>query len=74
MRAALNAAAAFAPSHTHALALPGGDDVLPAHWSDNFITMLPGETATLTLRTAERVAHVEATPYNDVPPSPAPGA
>ena len=47
--------------------------MLPAHWSDNFITMLPGETATLTLRTAERVAHVEATPYNDVPPSPAPG-
>jgi exo-1,4-beta-D-glucosaminidase len=42
----------------------GGDDVLPARWSDNFVTLLGGESVALTLRTDERVAHVTAEPFN----------
>ena len=30
----------------------GGEDVLPAFWSDNFITLLPGEEKTVTARFA----------------------
>ncbi len=33
-----------------------GEEVLPAYWSDNYITLAPGEERTLTVRTPEKAA------------------
>ena len=29
---------------------PGGAEILPSMWSDNYVSLLPGETRTLTAR------------------------
>jgi exo-1,4-beta-D-glucosaminidase len=29
---------------------PGGSEILPSMWSDNYVSLLPGETLTLTAR------------------------
>jgi exo-1,4-beta-D-glucosaminidase len=29
---------------------PGGNEILPSMWSDNYVSLLPGETRTLTAR------------------------
>lgn len=29
---------------------PGGAEILPSTWSDNYVSLLPGETRTLTAR------------------------
>jgi hypothetical protein len=31
------------------LAEPGGEELLPAYWSDNYLSLLPGETRRLTV-------------------------
>jgi exo-1,4-beta-D-glucosaminidase len=32
----------------------GGDELWPSFWSDNFITLLPGEEKTVTVRFAKK--------------------
>jgi exo-1,4-beta-D-glucosaminidase len=45
-----------------------GEPVVPAFWSDNYVSLLPGESRTLTARSSshggDRIAAVELTGWN----------